>query len=43
MNLAKNESIILTPADKGGEVVILDNKKNVKEALLQLDNPEYNH
>ena len=41
--LAKNESIIIKPADKGGAVVVMDKAKYIKEALQQLNNPEYYH
>ncbi|KAF7642341.1 hypothetical protein LDENG_00259770 [Lucifuga dentata] len=41
--LAKNESIITKPADKGGAVVVMDKDKYIEEALRQLNNPEYYH
>lgn len=37
-HLAKNESIIIKPADKGGAVVVMDKEKYVEEALRQLNN-----
>lgn len=39
--LAKNDSIVVKPADKGGAVVVLNKEKYIEEALRQLNNSDF--
>lgn len=39
--LRKNPNIIIKPADKGGNIVIMDTKNYIKECEKQLNDPEY--
>lgn len=39
-NLAADPSIIIKRADKGGAIIIQYRKKNIKEALKHLSDPE---
>lgn len=39
--LANDDTIVIRPADKGGNVVLLDKDKYIREATCQLDNPMF--
>ena len=40
-NLAKDSSIVIKPADKGGAVVVWDRDKYINEGLRQLSDPKF--